>query len=272
MMRWLEGRLLALYAACVFACLSPTGVGCADRGKHLRDQGIQFREHGAAEADEELPDRLEITDAAVGPGDVIEIHVYRHADLDATMTVPRSGRIFLPLAGEIDVREASPEDVRRRITTALDRYIVNPQVRVEVTLRRSQKVMVLGEVKAPGIFVMESPMTVLEAIARAGGFTEEATPRRVVIVRENATDVVGEVVNLERTWKSSQRDRNAELRRGDIVYVPRSTIADIDRWANRIARWLMPIVRAESAVLLGYRLDEEIDRRSEGETDVLIGN
>ncbi len=253
-------RLLTLLTMGATFALS----GCAGARRHAEPTAepalatdLAPASQPAAESDP-LPDSLLLQDATLGPGDTIAISVYRQPDLTTTTTVPSSGIIFVPLAGEIPVLNDSALLLRRKLTDRLAQYLVDPQVSVNITVHRSRKVMVLGEVERPGVFLIEEPTSALEIIARAGGFTEEAAKTRVILAREEGTQLVPHVLNIQDVYQAKDVNGNLALRRGDIVYVPKSTVADIDRFAARLTNWMNPVVRAESAILLGYDVEDRV--------------
>jgi polysaccharide biosynthesis/export protein len=119
----------------------------------------------------------------LGPEDVIEVFVYKEPDLSTTVTVRPDGRISLPLAGELDAKGKPAAELQQEIAERLTRYISGPVVNVMVKQINSLKVSVLGEVRKPDVYRIKNRVTVLDAIAMAGGFTDLARPNRVVVLR-----------------------------------------------------------------------------------------
>ena len=119
----------------------------------------------------------------LGPEDVIEVFVYKEPDLSTTVTVRPDGRISLPLAGELDANGKPATQLQQEIAERLTRYISGPVVNVMVKQINSLKVSVLGEVRKPDVYRIKNRVTVLDAIAMAGGFTDLARPNRVVVLR-----------------------------------------------------------------------------------------
>jgi len=119
----------------------------------------------------------------LGPEDVIEVFVYKEPDLSTTVTVRPDGRISLPLAGELDASGKSAVQLQDEIAERLKRYITGPLVNVMVKQINSLKISVLGEVRKPDVYRIKNRVTVLDAIAMAGGFTDLARPTRVVVLR-----------------------------------------------------------------------------------------
>ena len=121
------------------------------------------------------------------------------------------------------------------------------------------------------MLLINAPMTALEAIVQAGGFTGGASRRRIVLLRQVDGKTHTHVLNLEETLKKGQWGENFEVRPGDVVFVPRSTLTRIDRFARHLSTWLGPILSAESATLLGFSVEREIKGGS-GNAGIFIGN
>ena len=109
--------------------------------------------------------------------------VYKEPDLSTTVTVRPDGRISLPLAGELDANGKAAAELQQEIAERLKRYISGPVVNVMVKQINSLKISVLGEVRKPDVYRIKNRVTVLDAIAMAGGFTDLARPNRVVVLR-----------------------------------------------------------------------------------------
>ncbi|VVS98479.1 Polysaccharide export protein [Sphingomonas sp. EC-HK361] len=134
------------------------------------------------------PDRNDLTapdrPSLIGPLDTIQVDVLSVPDLSREMQVDASGRISMPLAGAIDARGKTSEELARQIETALRaRYIRDPQVTVNIKSSVSQVVTVDGQVVEPGLYPVTNQMTLLRAIASAKGLSEYARQDDVVILR-----------------------------------------------------------------------------------------
>ncbi len=157
---------------------------------------------------------------ALGPGDVVEVRVFREKDLEGRYRVSDDGTIDFPLIGSVTLMGQRPEEVSEAIRTRLaDGYLVDPQVSVFVAERKSQNVHVLGQVKKPGSFGYESGMSIVQAITNVGGFTKLASQNRVTVTR---IDPTGKKVtfNVKVGDIGSGRAANFQLSPGDIIFVP----------------------------------------------------
>lgn len=192
-----------------------------------------------------------VSEFILGPGDRLEITVYRHADLTRDVWIGPSGKIMYPWAGDIQASGLSIFQLRDRIHDGLSKYIVDPQVSVDILSIQSQKIIVLGEVRTPGFFPAEISMSVLEAIARAGGASADAEQRSVLLIRGGLENPELRLLNIERVLKKGDLSDNIMLQGGDIIYMPRAVIADVSRFFGYLSTIISPIVDAERAYLLG---------------------
>jgi polysaccharide export outer membrane protein len=107
--------------------------------------------------------------------------------LSTTVTIRPDGRISLPLANELEASGKTAAELQAEITTRLSKYVVQPVVNVMVKQVNSLKISVLGEVRRPDVYRIKNRVTVLDAIAMAGGFTDLARPNKVIVLRNTAT-------------------------------------------------------------------------------------
>ena len=121
----------------------------------------------------------------IGPDDLLLIQVWDHPDLERKVFVSRNGTFSYPFIGEVQTAGLSVEKVEQEITRRLgEGYIVDPQVTVTVNEPKVKYFYVFGEVKTPGKYEWDRSVTVLKAIATAGGLTEKAAVRKTKVVRE----------------------------------------------------------------------------------------
>jgi polysaccharide export outer membrane protein len=123
------------------------------------------------------------SDYRLGPEDVIDVFVWKEPDLCTSVVIRPDGKISLPLANELDASGKTATELQLEITERLRRYITQPIVNVMVKQINSLKISVLGEVRKPDVYRIKNRVTVLDAIAMAGGFTDLARPNRVVVLR-----------------------------------------------------------------------------------------
>lgn len=202
---------------------------------------------------EEPPPRIEVQEFVLGPRDEVEVFVWQHADLSRTAVVSPAGLLSYPLVGTIKVSGLSGDAVAAKIHEGLAKYIVDPQVTVTVKSVRSQKIFVLGEVSRPGVFPLDGPVRAVEAIALAGGFTQDATTKSVLLIRGDLGQPELYTLALDRTLFRGAPGENVRLQPGDILYVPAMPIADAERFFKRLTSILVPIVAPIQSVIFTVR-------------------
>ena len=156
----------------------------------------------------------------IGIGDVIEIQVWHEPDLSRTLTVRLDGRISLPLVGDVDVAGKSTREVDQYLENKFSELVTEPAVAVIIIESRSQRYYVVGQVSQPGEFPIDSPLTLLQVIARSGGFQEWAKRDQIKVFRREA----GEEKMLDFDYDDFVKGRNLKqnifVAPGDTVIVP----------------------------------------------------
>lgn len=150
--------------------------------------------------------------------DLITISVYEEPDLNKTVRVDTNGTISYPLLGNIKAQGLTAKELEAEITRLLmEDYLVSPQV--SVFINEYSKVSILGEVKKPGAYELKAGLTILDAIALAGGFTEKSNAKDVKLIRSKGS--VKETIKIDANAIVTQGDReqNLRLQSGDLVIV-----------------------------------------------------
>jgi polysaccharide export outer membrane protein len=159
-------------------------------------------------------------DYEIGPEDVLDISVWKNPELSRTVPVRPDGRVSLPLVNDIVAAGLTPTELRDQVRSRLSEFIPAPEVSVMVREVHSRKVAVVGSVKMPGRFELKSPMTVLEVIALAQGFTDFASRDRIVVLRQAGDGTTTRLpFNYGRIADRAPQD-NFFVEPGDIVVVP----------------------------------------------------
>jgi polysaccharide export outer membrane protein len=123
----------------------------------------------------------------LGPEDVVEVWVWKEPELSTTAMVRPDGKISLPLIGEMEAKGKSALQLQDEVKKRLEVYLSQPVVTVIVKEVNYPKISVLGQVRKPDVYKLRQKITVLDAIALAGGFTEFAKRSRVVILRNSTS-------------------------------------------------------------------------------------
>lgn len=215
---------------------------------------------------------IEMMQDTVGPGDEVEVRVFRHDELQRRTRVPASGLIMLPLIGEISVNGISTDGLRKVLTEKYTHFIVNPQVSIDVVLQRSTKIMVLGEVRLPGVFYMANATTALEAVSLAGGFTKDAKMNEVMLLRGMPNASRHFKIDLDAALVAGAFTENSPLLPGDVLYIPPSTMANVDRFFLHLENILRPTLYLGQSIVVGDQARKIIksDNQSNSTTNVII--
>ncbi len=155
----------------------------------------------------------------IGKEDVLEVVVYREPELSRVVPVRPDGRISLPLAGELDAAGKTPSELQQGIVKMLSPFVHDATVSVLVREINASKVFVLGEVVHPGGFPLRGPMSVVEAIAVAGGRTPYAGDRVVWLRDMGSGKTEKATLSFDELVKGEVRGA-LWLRNGDVLYVP----------------------------------------------------
>jgi len=159
----------------------------------------------------------------VGPADQLRINVWRDSELSLELRVRPDGTVTLPLVGDIKAAGRTPSQIRDDITSQLAKYVKSDaaKVTVAVVAVNSYKFSVAGNVEHPGLFSSPYFVTVLEAMAMAGGPNRFADPTRSVIVRTYSPGATRQIPIDYDTLKNGDRpEQNIVVLSGDTIYVP----------------------------------------------------
>jgi polysaccharide export outer membrane protein len=167
----------------------------------------------------------------LGPEDVISVDVFNQPRYSkGNITVPPDGRISFPLVPEgVRVVGKTTQQVQEEIQKKLDEFIIDPQVTVYLDKAMSARYSVLGDVGKPGVVVMTHRVSIMEAIAEAGGVLPTGDKKKVVILRRKSDGTLNPViVNLTAIEKGQAREM-AYLAPGDQVIVPGNRLKSIQQ-------------------------------------------
>jgi polysaccharide export outer membrane protein len=162
----------------------------------------------------------ETADYRFNPGDVVRISVWREEVLDRQALVQPDGTISFPLAGQVAAAGRTAAMVQEEIARRLDQYIPDAVVTVELLEPRGNKIYVIGEVNRPGEYQLGRPITVVQAISLAGGFTPFAGTGKIRILRKRGAVETVIPFDYGRLEGGSNLEANIELEAGDTVIVP----------------------------------------------------
>ncbi|OGP61221.1 MAG: hypothetical protein A2162_04365 [Deltaproteobacteria bacterium RBG_13_52_11b] len=175
---------------------------------------LSQEKHGATDKPVDNPNYV------IGAEDVLYIHVWREDALTRTVPVRSDGMISLPLINEVQASGLTPLQLREILAEKFKKFIDNPSVTVVVTEANSFKVFVTGQVRTPGVYRLRTETTLLQIISLAGDFTNEANPKKIVIIRREQGKDKRLEVNYNEIIDGVNPGSNYVLMPGDTVVVP----------------------------------------------------
>jgi len=172
-----------------------------------------------------VPDATVGQDYVIGPGDSLQIFVWRNDELSATVPVRPDGKISTPLVEDVVAVGKTPSQLARHIETILAEFIRTPKVNVIVAsaLSASSQVRVVGQAMNPRAIPYRDGLTILDVVIDAGGLGEFAAGNRAKLVRKNADGTHENIkVRLEDLLEDGDMSQNLEVQPGDVLIIPES--------------------------------------------------
>ena len=154
----------------------------------------------------------------ISSGDKLRIEVYKDPQLSQSVQVRPDGKITLPLIGDIEATSRTPIELRDAIRDAFKEYITNPTITVIVVEALAATAYVMGEVNHPGAITLQTPVTVMQALALAGGLKDFADQKNIRILRKGRLGVQMITFNYKEASQSLRAP--VYLQPGDTVVVP----------------------------------------------------
>lgn len=192
------------------------------RGNRVQQRG--FTDIGFADWTDAEPEYL------LYPGDEIEVATPTATELTRTLRVGPDGRIALPLIGQAMAADRTLSELEYDLSAAYASQLVRPVVEVTLKTAGPMKVWVDGEVRTPGVYDMNGDIDAYQAIIQAGGFLPSARTTEVALIRRGPGGVrMMRVLDLRQ-----RRGEVVALRRGDVLYVPRSTLGELANFFTQV--------------------------------------
>ena len=157
---------------------------------------------------------------SIGKGDALDISVWREPMLSGETVVRNDGMVSVALLGDVRAAGRTPMELRDEIQTRLKEFIGEPAVTVTVRTPTSLKFYVVGEVRTPGEYNLVTDLTIVQGLARAGGFTEWAVKDKILLLRKENGMERRIRVNYKNIIKGIDPAQNLTLRPGDTIVVP----------------------------------------------------
>jgi protein involved in polysaccharide export with SLBB domain len=222
--------LFALGALSASTALSACGGGpripVIDRGPPPgnRVQTGNFQEIGFSDWTDQEPEYL------FYPGDELEVATPTATELTRTVKVGPDGRIALPLIGQVMVADRSISELQQYLSAAYATQLVRPVVEITLKTAGPMKVWIDGEVKNPGVYDMPGDIDAYQAVVMAGGYLPSGKPQQAALIRRGPGGTrMMRVVDLR-----PRRGEVVALRRGDLIYVPRSTLGELATFFTQV--------------------------------------
>ena len=175
-------------------------------------------------------------------GDQLDVKFYYNPELNEQVIVRPDGRISLQLIHEVSAAGLTPDELNQLLTRRYAAQLNKPELTVIVRAFGGHKVYVDGEVAKPGMLPLVGTMNVLQAISQAGGMKESARVTEVIVIRHGAANQpYAFSVNLEKAIDGTDLHQNVSLKAFDIIFVPRSPIANVNVWVDQYLRKNIPI-------------------------------
>ncbi|MGB0910521.1 MAG: polysaccharide biosynthesis/export family protein [Nitrospirales bacterium] len=176
----------------------------------------------------------------IQPGDELDVKFFYNADLNESITVRPDGRISLQLVGETMAAGRTPRALTELLTNEYAKELKKPDITV-IVRSFGARIYVDGEVSKPGELDLKGPLTVMQAISQAEGATEKAWQEALVIRRIQGKEPLVIPVNINAVLTGEDFSQDIGLVPFDIVYVPRSPIANVNLWVDQYIRKNIPI-------------------------------
>lgn len=174
--------------------------------------------------------------------DVLEFLFFKSTELNQTRIVGPDGTVSLQLIGSVQVVGRTVDEITAELTTLYARELVHPQVTVAVKEYSGLKVYVGGEVNQPGIQIYRGGLTALQAVVAAGGVKTTASLSSIVLIHKGPKgEPIGAILDLSRVLRRAELQRDVALGPTDILFVPRSRIANVNLFIEQFFRNLWPI-------------------------------
>jgi polysaccharide export outer membrane protein len=153
-------------------------------------------------------------------GDSLNISVWGEDTLQQEVQVLPDGSITFPLAGRVEIFNATVAEAESRLTKKLEKYLPDPQVTVVVSKIEGNRIFILGKVLTPGPVLMTGPMTVMQALSLAGGLGKFADLSSIKVLRNGPKGQMVIPVNYNKLIRGESLSSNVLLKTGDTILIP----------------------------------------------------
>ena len=195
----------------------------------------KMRESEAGVPQEKKAQKSPVQEYRVNNGDILDISVWQWPDLNVSdVHVRPDGKISFPLVGDVPAVGQTLTEIDDDLTRRLAEYIKSPEVSISIRRFGGRKVILMGEVRSPGVYAPTGESSILEVIALAGGFNDDAVSSSVAVIRGNRMKSEVIVCDLRRAFREGDLSQNIVAESNDIIYVPRRFLANIADLAGEV--------------------------------------
>ena len=250
------GRLLSIIAALVVLC-----AGCSSNNAGREKPGELYARSDLAAFVEDTDPLESERDYVIGIGDRLDVVFFVHKELTTVDLLVRSdGRITLPYVGDVDAAGVTPMQLDSTLTYRFSEVLREPNLSVILKAPAEKLVYVLGQVKAPGGFPYDTKLSVVQALALAGGMERGAKTSHVLVIRRKGPEkIVGIEVNVASITSGYNVQSDIWLRNYDILYVPKTRLQSAGEFIAIINDILFPpvdlLVRGWQIQVMKQQLD-----------------
>ena len=191
------------------------------------------------------PQSVEIGEYRIEAGDELEIRFPLNPEMNRVTLVRPDGRLSLQFVGEVYAEGLTPAELAQRLREAYSKELRDPEVSV-IVRTMAARVYVDGQIQRPGGYPWSRQITAMQAVARAGGLRETAEDEYMLVLRRR-DDGAQEVYRISLDGKGKDRGQNADLYLApyDLVLVPSSDVADVNKWVDQYIRQNIPITPSD---------------------------
>jgi polysaccharide export outer membrane protein len=220
------------FSFCLISCLLPL-LGCASNRPTLGGGGTMYETQELGKFVEDTAGEEGTEHYIIGVGDVLDVVFFFHTDLTTRDLIVRSdGRITLPYLGDVKAAGVTPMELDSTLTTSFLEILREPNLSVIVRRQHKQTAYVFGQVTHPGGIVFDDRLSLLQAVASAGGLTKGAKANHTLLIRrDGSSKVVGIEVDLKAIINGEAIQNDLWLNDYDIVYVPKTRIQTVSEFA-----------------------------------------
>lgn len=179
----------------------------------------------------------------IEPGDELDVRFFYNPELNEEVMVRPDGGISLPLVGQVQAAGRTVTDLESSLKQEYGRELRQTAITVIIKGFAGQRVYVDGEVGTPQMVNIAGNLSAMQAVASAGGFTDDARKEEVVIIRRQPGGGQPVVIplNLARAIDGTDTGQDIGLKPYDVVFVPKTGIAEVNQWINQYIRQNIPI-------------------------------